>query len=226
MLYLILFAITSILSFLLAPSIARHAVLFYLGTAVLCGASAIGANVALPGDLNQLNVLVFRRGALVGAMFTVVMLVGVLGADSKASKRMRPARGELSIIGCIFAAYHIACFLPTFAAQVAQGTVRANVAVSLAAAVALTLLMLLLGATSFKRVRKRMNPVVWRRIQRTSYAFFALMLIHAVAMLLPSAASGNVAALVSVGAYVAVGAAYVALRLRRKALERGRAAAS
>lgn len=223
MLYLILFAITSILSFLLAPSIARHAVLFYLGTAVLCGASAIGANVALPGDLNQLNVLVFRRGALVGAMFTVVMLVGVLAVDSKASKRMRPARGELSIIGCIFAAYHIACFLPTFAAQ---GTVRANVAVSLAAAVALTLLMLLLGATSFKRVRKRMNPVVWRRIQRTSYAFFALMLIHAVVMLLPSAASGNVAALVSVGAYVAVGAAYVALRLRRKALERGRAAAS
>ena len=139
---------------------------------------------------------------------------------------MRPARGELSIIGCIFAAYHIASFLPTFATQVAQGTVRANVAMSLVVAVVLTLLMLLLGATSFKLVKKRMSPVVWRHIQRTSYAFFALMLVHAIAMLLPSAASGSVAALASVGAYVAVGAAYVVLRLRRKTLERGRAAAS
>ena len=60
-----------------------------------------------------------------------------------------------------------------------------------------------------------MPSKLWKAVQRLSYPFFALVFVHVLLMLAPSAVNGGAAAQVSVLVYVALFGLYVALRAAR-----------
>ena len=95
-----------------------------------------------------------------------------------------------------------------------------NVTVAFVLAIVLFVLLLVLGVTSFNMVKKRMKTESWKRLQRLSYVFFALVYAHLLLMLLPSALHGAAAPQANVAVYSVVFVGYFVLRLVRFALDR------
>ena len=93
-------------------------------------------------------------------------------------------------------------------------------------AVALFTVVMFVGVfprdSKFNSVKARMNSQTWSRVQKWSYVFFGLTYVHVLAMLLPSALSGGMAAVQSVVTYTVVFGAYAVLRIVRAMLDRKR----
>ena len=90
-----------------------------------------------------------------------------------------------------------------------------KLAVGLAVAAAITVLLIVLGVTSFGSVKVRMSKQAWVKVQKWAYVFFSLTYAHVLAMLLPSALGGGTAAVQSVAAYTVVFGVYAVLRVAR-----------
>ena len=88
-------------------------------------------------------------------------------------------------------------------------------------AAAITVLLVVLGVTSFNSVKARMSKQIWVKVQKWAYVFFGLTYVHVLAMLLPSALGGGAAAVQSVAAYTVVFGAYAVLRVARAKRESG-----
>ena len=203
-------------------TIKRRAGLYYGGTALVAVAAAWGtwrgAWNGLPGWCAHGVVPVFTQGALAMALFFFVMFAGAAPNGSAFMRWVMPIRGELSILASILAVGHgLAQLKGSLDRLLAGAAPEAKVALSLAALTA----MLPLFATSFKRVRRRMEPRRWKRLQRLAYGFYALAFVHILWYNLPRAAQGVTGAQVNVIVYGAVFVTYGALRLA-KAME-GRA---
>lgn len=219
--FLIVLALTVCACFALRSPLKACPFAFYALAVTLDVLFLAGAAVALPRELDMALAALMRKCALPLALFVVVMLVGALPKDSKASQWLRPVRAELSIVAWILSLGHMAVYAASYAPRLGAGAaVNGNVMASFALAVVLFALLLVLGVTSFSLVKKRMRADVWKRVQRLAYVFFALAYAHVTIMLLPSAAQGGAAARASVAAYTAVFAAYFALRLWRALRDR------
>ncbi len=96
---------------------------------------------------------------------------------------------------------------------------------ALVVALALLVLLLVLGVTSFGFVERRMRTESWKRLQRWAYVFFGLVYVHLMLMLAPAASRGGEAALVTVAVYTVVFGAYAVLRVRRAFVDRRAVAA-
>lgn len=149
------------------------------------------------------------------ALFVIVMYIGVLGEDSKIRSYLMPVRAELSILACILALGHIVNYLMTFLPQVsvAAASMRLNIVFSVGLAILLVALLVVLGATSFKFVKRRMPSSGWKKVQWLAYPFFLLTYLHILLFLLPAALNGANTAQFSVVVYTVVFVAYVVLRL-------------
>lgn len=88
------------------------------------------------------------------------------------------------------------------------GAMGANVLSALVVALALLVLLLVLGVTSFGFVKKHMRTESWKRLQRWAYVFFGLVYMHLMLMLAPAASRGGEAALITVAVYTVVFGAY------------------
>ena len=158
--------------------------------------------------------------------FALVMFIGVLGKGSRIRAYFIPIRAELSLLACIFALIHIVRNVPSFVPRlfVQTDTLTASNHASVLVALLLSLLMLLLGITSFKVVKERMLAVVWKRIQRFAYLFFFLIYLHLGLFLLPSALQGGTAAGENLIIYTVIFLLYAVLRVFRALRERSRQA--
>lgn len=85
--------------------------------------------------------------------------------------------------------------------------------------------------TSFRTVRGIMEHSTWKKVQRLAYPFMALMLLQGILLSIGHAVyaqpggDGFVGYVVNALAYAAIGAAYVALKLRRRAERRAKVVA-
>ena len=158
------------------------------------------------------------------ALFVVVMYIGVFAKGSKVHQWLKPVRSELSIIACILACGHMAVYLGSYAPRLG-GTLGVNVVSALVVALALLVLLLVLGVTSFAFVKRRMRTDSWKRLQRWAYVFFGLVYVHLMLMLAPAASQGGEAAVASVVVYTVIFGAYAALRVRRALVDRRAVAA-
>ncbi|ACV23100.1 Ferric reductase like transmembrane component [Slackia heliotrinireducens] len=162
-----------------------------------------------------------QRGGLGVATFILVMYIGVLPRASWASRWLRPIRAELSIIACILIAGHMCVFLPVYAMPFFTGNLsQINVIGAFAMALCLLVLVLVLGITSFRFVKRRMKARTWRKIQRFAYLFYALVFAHVTLMLAPAAAAGNTGTAATMGVYCVVFVVYTALRIHRAQVDR------
>jgi len=145
-----------------------------------------------PVFLEVLSVLV-QRGTFATALFAIVMYIGVFPEQSWVHKTLGGIRGELSIIAGILILAHCLNYLSSYLGVLMRhiGAINGNQLASLAIAILLLFLVLLLCVTSFKAVKNRMKYSTWKNIQRSSYVFFALIYGHQLLILYPSALKGS-----------------------------------
>ncbi len=193
---------------------------FYALAVVLDVLFVVGSFVGLPAMLYDVLFLLLHKCTLATALFAVVMYVGVFARDGRVAQYLRPIRAELSIMAWLLSLGHMAIYLSSYASTLALGLPQANVTVALAVALALFVLLVVLGVTSFNAVKKSMKKETWKRVQLLAYPFWGLVYVHLLLMLLPSAVRGGAAAQVSVAVYSVVFLGYAVLRVARALRDR------
>ena len=155
------------------------------------------------------------------ALFILVMYIGVFSRTSKVSLWLRPIRAELSIIAWILTVGHVVAYLRSYLSPIFYGTaLQTNVFIGIIVAIILFVLLIVLGVTSFRAIKKNMSLQGWKNVQRLAYPFFAFTYIHLLCLLLPSAMRGGAAATISVVVYSVIFIAYFVLRIMRAVSDR------
>ena len=214
-----------LLVFPLAKPLKAHPLPFYLAAFVAVGVYVIAVVTGV--DLNNARgiTFVFQKGYLSSILLGIVMFTGCLGNGSALRRRLRPVRGELSVLSFIFILGHLAVFVPSYAPRLLDGShLKANVVASIAVALVLGVIFVVLGVTSFKTVRTHMNPKVWKAVQRFSYLMVVLYIVHVGFFLAGSALGGSGKGVASFAVYATFVLLYAVLRIR-KAVRDGRASA-
>lgn len=213
MTFALTFVVVLVACVLLREPLRRCPMIFYVLAAVAVVAQLISAPLGLPKSVDIALLLLVKRCNVAMALFAVVMFIGVLPRDGRASSWMRPVRSEISIMACILCVGHIVGYVVSYVPRVLAGAL-ANpfVVIGLVAALILTALLVLLGVTSIQRVKQIMIPAKWKRVQRLAYPFFILACVHALLMLMPSALGGGMAAIEGAVVYGVLLVVYVVLR--------------
>ena len=211
--FLLVLACTVVLTVLLKDALRKHPTVFYAGAIVLTVLYIGNLYVAYPGVVRSVLFLLMQKCTLSLALFVVVMYIGVFRKDSKVGLALRPIRAELSILACILCLGHVCVYLIAFAPRFFGGD--GWLSAFLLTAVALLILLLVLGVTSFSRVKRRMGTAFWVKLQKWAYVFFGLIYAHLVIILLPSALAQGTTAVTSVVIYTGLFGLYAILRARR-----------
>lgn len=176
--------------------------------------------VVFPHWLKMLLFLLMQKGTLATALFVIVMYMGVFRDVDFVKHRLMPLRATLSIVACILVLGHVAKYLSAFAPTFVS--LNAVLQVGLVVAIVCFALMLLLGITSFQRVKHCMSATSWVNLQKWAYLFYGLVYVHLVLLLAPSAASAvDNTASISILVYTVVFGLYAVLRVG-KALKDGK----
>ncbi len=201
---------------LLREPIRKAPWVFYILAIVLDVLLLAGAAGHLPAFWRNLLITTMQKGALGMAMFAVVMWIGVLPRDGKASKWLRPIRAELSIIACILIVGHMATYLGAYLVRLFSGAaIKGQVVAALVVALLLLLLILVLGITSFRFVKRHMSAKNWKKLQTLAYLFYGLVFVHMALMLGYSAIQGGTNAIITLVTYAIVFGGYVIARIWR-----------
>lgn len=221
MTFVLTFVVVLAACVLLREPLRRYPVVFYVLAVVAVVAQLASAPLGLPKPVDLALLLMVKRCNVAMALFAVVMLIGVLPREGRASSWMRPVRSEISIVACILCAGHIIGYVISYVPRVFAGAL-ANpfILVGLVAALILTVLLIVLGVTSVQHVKRTMDSMRWKRVQRLAYPFFLLACVHALLMLMPSALGGGAAAAEGALAYSVLLVAYAVLRGARAFADR------
>lgn len=227
MVFALVLAGTCLFVGLAAPSIRRTPGLWYGVALALDFVYAYGMTVGLPPAILQVLTPLIQRGMLATALFVVVMYCGVFPEHSAPRRLIGPIRAELSIMACILAAAHcvnyLSSYLGVFLTNI--GVLDGNQLASLLIALALVVLLAMLGVTSIKAIKRHMKATTWKNLQRASYGFFGLIFVHEVLILYPSAVKGLGDAAGTLTVSAVVFGAYALLRIARFLVDhRGRVA--
>ncbi len=224
--FILVLVVTTALVWLLRKPIKKAPLAFYALTILFNIAYIATLYVTLPELAREAIFLLMQKCTLALALFTVVMYIGVFGKDSKVSHELRPIRSELSIMACLLAIGHMVVYLTAFLPRIMAGVGMAgNFMLFFATAVALLILLIVLGVTSFAFVKRHMSAQAWIKLQKWAYVFFGLIYVHLVSILLPSALNGGTTALVSIGVYTVLFGAYAVLRVYRAMADKKAASA-
>jgi DMSO/TMAO reductase YedYZ heme-binding membrane subunit len=150
------------------------------------------------------------------------MFIGVLSDESALRKQLVPIRAELSILACLLTIGHIFMYARVFLLSLVSPTAFLPTSQTIATVIAIALVVLLmlpLMITSFKAIRQSMRPKTWKNLQKLSYPFFALIYLHIIVFLLPSALGGSQTIIISLSVYTAMFALYLILRIRKQIRE-------
>ena len=178
----------------------------------------------------QLIRATMQKGSLGMAFFMIVMYLGVFDRASKVRTYLGPIRGELSIIAWLLVMGHVVFYSGTqiqlvsrnFGVYLDRQPFMVWGAVFVGAI--LLVLLLVLGVTSVAAIRKAMNSKFWVKLQKWSYLFYALVYVHLVLVLAPSALANGETARVQIIIYTVIFGVYLVLRIRRAKLDRDKAA--
>ena len=165
---------------------------------------------------------VFTQGGLACALFIAVMFASAVPNGSGFMRTVMPIRGELSILASILTLGHNIAFGRTYFVRLFQSApMPGNVLAAAICSLLMIAIMLPLFITSFKRVRRRMKPGNWKRLQRLAYVFYGLLYLHVLLLNLPGART-SAAAQCNVLVYSAVFLSYACMRIRKALLRRNR----
>ena len=221
--YLIIQLLAVAFCWFAARSMRKHAIAYYVGAFALEALFLYGKFFSLPSFLWTPIFFAVDQCMLGTALFVVVMFVGVFPKNSPIAQRLRPSRGELSIFAWILCLGHL--FYLTVIPRMADIAIRLGFAmpmtvVGLIVALILLVLLIVLGVTSFKFVKRAMNAATWKAVQRWSYLFYACTYIHVMLMVVPSAVYGSGQAAFTALVYTTIFGSYAVLRVKRALAEK------
>ena len=157
----------------------------------------------------------FSKASLGAGFFVLVMYAVTFKNGSRAIKLLMPLRGELSIIASILALGHIVAYGITYLSKLITAPAKMQPVVLIATifSVIMVLVLLPLFITSFKKIRRKMNPCNWKRLQRCAYGFYFLVYLHVVLFNITAALRGSERSIINVCVYSAVFLWYLICRI-------------
>lgn len=209
-------------SFLFRGPLKAHPGIFYAIACLFVVLFIFSSFSTVPPFVKTVSFVLMQKATVSVAFFVVVMYIGALPRQWAVRRMLMPIRAELSILACIFCAGHIAVYLATYVPATINGIGTASTAVTLALVVALVLfvLILVLGVTSFRAVKKRMSAKTWKIIQRWAYVFYGFIYVHLMLMLAPAALRGGAAAITSAIVYTIIFGGYAVARIARYVIDK------
>lgn len=217
MYFIISILLALLLTLGLTDQIKRYPVVFYALSIVIMVAFSLyyqlGLQETWPEWITKYVVNPFKRGAFSTALFILVMYAGILTPKWWVTKRLYKVRGEISIMGCIITLGHNFVYgrknFPQLFFHASE--MRPNRMVATILTMLMIAIMLPLMITSFQFVRKRMNTITWKNVQRLAYPFFLLIYVHIMVLFVPKADKKWFDIIL----YTLVFSAYSVLRIRK-----------
>ncbi len=224
MMLAVTFLVTTAFVFTFRTLVKRLPLLFYLLAAAMALAFAVSDSALLPPAVVAAFVIPMGRCYIAFSLFAIVMFTGVLGEGSRMRGCLAPIRAELSIAAAILVCAHVVRYASAYLVRLFDGAaaVATNLYLAFAIAAVVSVLLGVLTVTSFRVVKSRMPARAWKAVQRLAYPFFALVCMHAIVALAPSALGGSTASAVAVAQYFGVLALYGVLRVRRERVDKAR----
>lgn len=223
--FLISLCIVSFLIFIGRDFIKKHSNLCYIIaslisiTLIVTTFSGIISNA--PSWLKDYILPIFTKSSLATSVFVVVMYTGAFKNGSKPIKFLMPIRAQLSIIGCILALSHNIIYGKTHFVKLFTNpsSMAINMVIAAIISIILILIMLPLMVTSFPKVRKKMKPKSWKKLQQLAYVFYGLIYVHVMIAIFPLAKKGMTQCIINILVYSIVFLTYGAMRVRKALLK-------
>lgn len=208
--------------FLCGKALKKHPILFYSGAGIITIVLALIPFDGVPNFVNNYILALFRRGSLATAIFIIVMYTGALKNGSALMKKLIVIRGELSIMASIMILCHNIFFGKIYFVRLFTSASTMPVTQLLAAIASLLMLVIMipLAIMSFPKVRKKMKPKLWKRLQRFAYVFYALIYIHIFLLTYSSAQARRGDYALSLILYTIVFGVYLVMRVRKYLLKK------
>lgn len=208
--------------FLCGKALKKHPILFYSGAGIITIVLALIPFDGVPNFVNNYILALFRRGSLATAIFIIVMYTGALKNGSALMKKLIVIRGELSIMASIMILCHNIFFGKIYFVRLFTSASTMPVTQLLAAIASLLMLVIMIPLTimSFPKVRKKMKPKLWKRLQRFAYVFYALIYIHIFLLTYSSAQARRGDYALSLILYTIVFGVYLVMRVRKYLLKK------
>lgn len=222
MLFLIAILVAGLFSWFCAGALKKHPGIFYaLGsilTVVMIVLGQMHLSIQNQPVMRYLIDLIdlFNKGALACALWCVVAYMGALPNGSTAIRKLMPIRGELSIFSASITISHAVTYGIVYLQRLLRNSgADFNFIATCIVCVLLLVIMIPLTILSFKKIRKKMNPRTWKKIQRSAYLFYALIYLHVMLIYVPRARTGREGSMLSILLYTAIFAGYAVLRIRK-----------
>ncbi len=135
----------------------------------------------------QLFIAPLYMGSFATYLFIIVMYLGVLKPNKKDGKYnksllyLRKVRGEIAIIASIITLSHNIVYGRTYFLalfEIIDKELNIQQVIGAIISIILIILILILGITSFKKIRRKMDPMKWKKLQKLSYIFYGLLYAH------------------------------------------------
>lgn len=208
--------------FLCGKALKKHPILFYSGAGIITIVLALIPFDGVPNFVNNYILALFRRGSLATAIFIIVMYTGALKNGSALMKKLIVIRGELSIMASIMILCHNIFFGKIYFVRLFTSALTMPVTQFLSAIASLLMLVIMIPLTimSFPKVRKKMKPKLWKRLQRFAYVFYALIYIHIFLLTYSSAQARRGDYALSLILYTIIFGVYLVMRVRKYLLKK------
>ena len=218
--FLISIILTALLIFIGRKFIKKHSILCYIVTGIISLLIIItsysGAISSFPPFIKNNIMPLFTKSTFATSIFVVVMYTGALKNGSKLMKILMPIRAELSIIASILTLAHNISFGRYHFVTLFTNPKSMSLNMILAAIISILIsIMIPLMITSFPMIRKKMKYKSWKMLQRSAYAFYGLIYIHVMLIMLPIAKCGNLQYILNVLIYSLVFLIYATMRVNK-----------
>lgn len=195
----------------------KNPVVFYLGSVGLSLAVAVlkWLGISFSGFFGEYIYPLFDRAAFGTGLFVLVMYAATFKNGSKAMKLLMPLRGELSIIASILTLGHNFAYSKSYLTKVStpKAALPTNQLIAGIFSYTMLLIMIPLFITSFKKIRRKMDPKKWKKLQRLAYIFYVLIYAHVMTLNIPMALRGIERSKVNILVYSIVFLFYFASRI-------------
>ena len=215
MLFLISLSVAVLFTALCGDVLKKHPTPFYVGFTAAAILFAVLPIKKAPEFVSDYLIGMFSKGPLAAAFFVIVMFAGAFKAGSKGAKKLMPIRAELAIAASLLTITHLISYGFLYIKRLVTGAISPLQAAVTYFAIPLIILLIPLAVTSFKNIRKKMNPKKWKNLQRFAYLFYLLLYVHILLAYMPSARHGKVKSIVNVIVYSAVFFTYAAMRISK-----------
>ena len=201
--------------------IKKHANICYILTTLLAIFLVVGHYTGviwtLPPWFTSTILPILIKSTFSTALFVIVMYTGAFKNGSKLIKFLMPIRAELSIMASILTLAHNISFGKNHFVRLftEPQTMSPNMIAAAIVSIILIAIMIPLLVTSFPSVRKKMQPKKWKKLQRSAYAFYGLIYVHVMLIMVPVALSGDSAYILNVTAYSVVFITYAVMRISK-----------